>query len=224
MKQLLHRNNPWSGSACYRAASCLSCASNKDRKDDCSKRSIVYEVHCETCRQHKLADASSSGDTEQLEQKLDYIYVGQTSESCYVRGKGHQDSMKTCMNGGVKGEGKGDTSHMAIHVNMTHGGRASEAKFIMKKVRSYQSTFLRILAECIRIKYRLRETGVVVLNQKSGDFGSYSLPRLSMEGNDQEREPKAPAHVEGQPGDERRESKRWAANARKGKFKFKQKI
>ena len=120
-------------------------------------------------------------------------------------------------------EGKNDTSHMAIHVNMTHGGRESEAKFIMKKVRSYQSTFLRILAECIRIKYRSRETGVVVLNQKSGDFGSYSLPRLSVEGNDQEREPQAPAQGEGQPGDERRESQRWASKARKGKFKFKQK-
>ena len=59
------------------------------------------------------------------------------------------------MNTGMKGQC--DTSHMAYHIKETHGGRESEAKFIMKKVKSYPSTFLRILAECIRIKYRSRE-------------------------------------------------------------------
>ena len=104
---------------------------------------------------------------------------------------------------------------------------ASEAKFVMKKIKSYPSTFLRILAECIRIKNRSREKGVVVLNSKSGDFGSYSLPRLSVESHGQEREPQAPAQSDLQTGDERREPRRVDVpilNARKGKIKCKRKI
>ena len=64
---------------------------------------------------------------------------------------------------------------MATHINMTHGGQEAEAKFVMKKVRSYPSTFLRVLAECIRIKYRSREKGIVVLNQKSKVWGFWIL-------------------------------------------------
>ena len=168
---------------------------------------MVYEVHCAVCRSQ--------------EETLDYIYVGQTSESCYVRGAEHLDAMKA----GLRDEP--DKSHMATHVITTHGGVASEAKFMMKKIKSYPSTFLRILAECIRIKNRSREKGVVVLNSKSGDFGSYSLPRLSVESHGQEREPQAPAQSDLQTGEERREPRRVDVpilNARKGKIKCKRKI
>ena len=125
------------------------------------------------------------------------------------------------MKAGMKGQC--DTSHMAYHIKETHGGRESEAKFVMKKVKSYPSTFLRILAECIRIKYRSREKGISVLNQKSGDFGSYTLPRLSVGGHDQEMEPRAPAQGN-MPGDERSESRKCASSAGKAKVKFKKKI
>ena len=194
MKQLLHKNNPWSGAPCYRAASCLSCASDKDSKDNCSKHSVVYEVHCEACRKLKEEKKALGDDS------LDHIYVGLTSESCYVRGLGHVDSMEAGM------KGKSNTSHMAYHINTTHGGQVSEAKFVMKKVKSYPSTFLRILAECIRIKYRSREKGVLVLNSKAGDFGSYMLPRLSLRDHDQESEPQAQAQRARLPGDDRREA------------------
>ena len=69
---------------------------------------------------------------------------------------------------------------MASHINSVHGGQRDRAKFVMKKVKSYPSSFLRILAECIRIKYRSEEKGIEVMNQKSGDFGQYSLLRLSI--------------------------------------------
>ena len=61
MKQLLHRNNPWAGAPCYRAATCLSCASDKDSKDNCSKRSIVYEVHCSFCREEARRPGGTGG-------------------------------------------------------------------------------------------------------------------------------------------------------------------
>ena len=108
------------------------------------------------------------------EEGLDYVYVGQSSESCYTRGVSHQADMRAGL------QGKLDTSHMAAHINSVHGGRKEGAKFVMKKVKSYPTSFLRILAECIRIKYRSEEKGIMVMNQKSGDFGSYSLPRLSV--------------------------------------------
>ena len=213
MKQLLHRNNPWAGAPCYKADSCLSCASDKDIKDNCSKRSILYEVHCGPCRHQAELDKAAGKDW------VDYLYVGQTSESCFVRGNSHQTDMKAGM------KGQCDTSHMASHIIMTHGGVASEAKFIMKKIKSYPSTFLRILAEAIRIKNRAREKGIVVLNQKSGDFGSYTLPRLSVQSRGQEGEPPAPAQSASQTGDERREARRLDTQTRvKGKVKFKQKI
>ena len=128
-------------------------------------------------------------------------------------------------------KGKSDTtSALAYHVNTTHGGLVSEAKFVMKKIKSYPSTFLRVLAECVRIKTRSKEKGVVVLNSKSGDFGSYSLPRLSLDDHDQEREPQAPAQRAQLSGDDRREAQTADSSAsvlnarRKGKVKFKQKI
>ena len=212
LKQLLHRNNPWAGAPCHRATSCLSCASDKEKKDNCSKRSIVYEIHCSVCREEAKAKRNRG------EEGLDYIYVGQSSESCFVRGLSHQADLKAGL------QGKSDTSHMASHIMMAHGGRENEAKFVMKKVKSYPSTFLRILAECIRIKYRADEEGIVVMNQKSGDFGSYSLPRLSVNGIDQGREPQAQAQRK-LAIDERRESgvvDFSTSNARtKGKVKFK---
>ena len=210
---LLHRNNPWAGAPCHKAASCLSCASDKEKKDNCSKRSIVYEVHCSVCREEAKAKRASG------EEGLDYIYVGHSSESCYVRGLSHQADMRAGL------QGKSDTSHMASHIMTAHGGREDGAKFVMKKVKSYPSTFLRILAECIRIKYRADEEGVVVMNQKSGDFGSYSLPRLSLNGFDQERGPQAQAQRNLQTVDERRGSQMEDSsimNARTmGKVKFK---
>ena len=124
--------------------------------------------------------------------------------------------------------GESDTSHMAYHINTTHGGLVSEAKFVMKKVKSYPSTFLRILAECIRIKSRSREKGIMVLNSKSGDFGSYTLPRLSIEqGEDQERESQTPAHRAPITGEARSEAQGADVSLsllnarRKGKVKFK---
>ena len=70
-----------------------------------------------------------------------------------------------------------------------------------------------------------REKGIVVLNRKSGDFGSYTLPRLSIQSHGQEGEPQAPAHSAVQTGGERREAGRVDTEARvKGKINCKQKI
>ena len=68
----------------------------------------------------------------------------------------------------------------------------------------------------------------MVLNQKSGDFGSYSLPRLSVQNGDQEGGPQAPPQRNLQTSEDRRGSRVVNfsfPNAReRGKAKVKQKI
>ena len=54
-------------------------------------------------------------------------------------------------------------------------------KFRMMILRTYTTTFSRAMGEVIRILYRSKEKGVLLLNSKAGDFMSYSLPRLSVQ-------------------------------------------
>ena len=59
----------------------------------------------------------------------------------------------------------------------TLGGAPGEQPRIgMTIVRTYASAFTSVMGEVIRIFYRSREENVVLLNSKSGDFASYSLP------------------------------------------------
>ena len=44
------------------------------------------------------------------------------------------------------------------------------------------------MGEVIRILYRSKEKGVVLLNSKAGDFATYSLPRLSVKNWEDEQE------------------------------------
>ena len=44
------------------------------------------------------------------------------------------------------------------------------------------------MGEVIRILYRSKEKGVVLLNSKAGDFASYSLPRLSVQNWEEDEE------------------------------------
>ena len=113
------------------------------------------------------AEFCFQSDPDQLQvgdEGLDYVYVGHSSESCYTRGLSHQADMRAGL------QGKLETSHMASHIHSVHGGQRDRAKFVMKKVKSYPSSFLRILAECIRIKYRSEEKGIMVMNQKIWGF------------------------------------------------------
>ena len=76
-------------------------------------------------------------------------------------------------------QGTFDGSHMARHALEMHPGE--EPKFGMTIVKTYNSTFTRAMGEVVRILYRSKEKGVVLLNSKAGDFASYSLPRLSVQ-------------------------------------------
>ena len=79
-----------------------------------------------------------------------------------------------------------DGSHMARHALEMHPGK--EPMFGMTIVRTYTTTFSRAMGEVIRILYRSKERGVVLLNSKAGDFASYSLPRLSVQNWEEDEE------------------------------------
>ena len=51
-----------------------------------------------------------------------------------------------------------------------------QPRFGMTIVSTYTSAFTLVMGEVIRIFYRSREENVVLLNSKTGDFASYSLP------------------------------------------------
>ena len=74
---------------------------------------------------------------------------------------------------------------MARHALEMHPGE--EPKFGMTIVRTYNNTFTRAMGEVVRILYRSKEKGVVLLNSKAGDYGSYSLPRLSVHNWEEEK-------------------------------------
>ena len=74
--------------------------------------------------------------------------------------------------------GSFDGSHMARHALEMHPGE--EPKFGITIVRTYKSSFTLAMGEVIRILYRSREKGMVLLNSKARDFATYSLPRLSV--------------------------------------------
>ena len=62
-------------------------------------------------------------------------------------------------------EGRFDGSHMARHALEVHPGE--EPQFGMTIVRTYNSAFILAMEEVIRILYRSRERGVILLNSKA---------------------------------------------------------
>ena len=160
MLRLLHTNDPFAGAPCGRLT-CIPCNnSDKEKMENCDKRGIVYETFCTVCREVAKAKKARG------EEATDYIYVGTTHLAMADRQAQHiQDSKR-----GKKG--KSDGSHMACHALEVHPGQ--DPKFGMKIVRTYPNTFTRAMGEVIRILYRSKEKGVVLLNSKAGDFASYS--------------------------------------------------
>ena len=127
----------------------------------------MYETFCAPCQE--LAKIKRARGKEASL----YIYVGTSILAMAVWGAVHLRDSRRGMLGSFYG------SHMARHALEMHLGE--EPKFGMTIVKTYNSTFTRAMGEVVRILYRSKEKGVVLLNSKAGDFASYSLPRLSVQ-------------------------------------------
>ena len=78
------------------------------------------------------------------------------------------------------------TSHMFIHLRESHPGENPRPRWGMKIVKTYTTTFKRLLGELVHIKYLAKDPNVELLNKKCGGYQGYTIPRLSVWDGDKE--------------------------------------
>ena len=115
IEDLLHKSNPWEERDCGREG-CLSCETARKEENvkhkNCTVRSILYKTWCKTCRRQnesKIKGENSSltnkRKLEELVEKEDYVYIGETSRSVNERGSEHLKDLEFLR----------DRSHMLKH-------------------------------------------------------------------------------------------------------------
>ena len=102
---------------------CLPCQSGGERKGDCEKNSITYQIICETCL---LAGRST-------------IYEGETGRNAFARGLEHQQGLRQ----------KSEQSALWKHCILEHSSQ--EADFSMKIIQCHTSSLCRQVHEAVRI-------------------------------------------------------------------------
>ena len=92
LQDLLTSLTPWKGKICERK-DCMLCETkirtNKNLKQECSKRNLVYETKCQTCEerdQRKIEEYEEKDDREKqkLRERIKvHKYIGETAHSVY---------------------------------------------------------------------------------------------------------------------------------------------
>ena len=124
---------------------------------------------------------------------LTYRYCGTTSGGMRRRGGQHLADLKAGLEGKLD---KDKTSHMLHHIRASHPGENPRPRWGMKMIKTYSTTFKRLLAELVHIKYLAKDPNIVLLNQKCGGYQGYQLPRLSVQWGSEEG-PAAPTQETG---------------------------
>ena len=101
LEDMLHKSNCWENSDCGRE-NCKICETSvKDESipfKNCTRRSILYKTLCESCRKRNVSKLGekiegenrfSKRKFEELIEKEDYVYFGETSRSSNERGTEH---------------------------------------------------------------------------------------------------------------------------------------
>ena len=181
VRQLLHRNNPWGGLPCSHAGStgphgdqvgCLPCSGDNETKQSCTKIFSVYETTCLSCDE-KFKEKESKGEETGLKVK----YCGTTKGGLIRRGNQHLKDLKL----GLEDKLGDKTPHMFIHIREAHQEENPRPRWGMRMVKTYTSTFKRLLAELVHIKYLAKDPKIELLNRKCGGYQGYSIPRLSVD-------------------------------------------
>jgi hypothetical protein len=169
LEGLLHKSNPWSGADCAREK-CLLCETKQSHpqyeNQRCSKRNVVYETWCETCRleDEKTTETETDGKKRQQDVKL-FKYIGESRRSCFERGLEHQNDCQQLK----------PSSHMLKHILDRHEGQQpGDIKFLMKAVKFHHSAFERQIHEAVLIQANRAHH---LLNSKS-EYNRCALPRL----------------------------------------------
>ena len=200
---ILHSSNPWRGEDCGRER-CLLCATKQmtgqGLGQDCTKRSLVYETWCNTCKveEEEAIDLEDIEEEEKAAKKRNikvHKYIGETARSSYERGAEHQAAL----------EKLDEDSHMLKHIISKHRDRdMEEVKFGMRVVRFTRSALERQVFESVMIQEERRESHI--MNSKS-EYSRCTLPRLTAKMGEEEYDKKR--------NEEKREEKKQEETVRK---------
>ena len=124
----------------------------KDKNQDCTRRSIVYETWCETCLQRKIDKVEE--ETEDLEERRRriekiprYKYIGETARSAFERGVEHQGALEKLQ----------EDSHLLKHIANNHRGEdIDNIKFGMRIYKQTRTALERQVTESVRIQEEQR--------------------------------------------------------------------
>ena len=155
----------------------------KGKKQDCTKRSLVYETWCQTCyleEEKKIDDEEIDEDEkEQKKRKIRmHKYVGETARSAYERGLEHQEAYEKLE----------EDSHMLKHVVNHHRDmELEEVKFGMRVVSFTRSAMERQVLESVKIQEERSKSNI--MNSKS-EYSRCTIPRLTAKMGDKDYDKK----------------------------------
>ena len=105
LARMLPSTNPWGPGDCGRM-DCGICSQQDEKQQDCRKRNILYENHCQVCKLDLKDGETESSFLRDGKGK----YVGESSRSMYERAKEHQRDR----------DNKEDDSHQIKHWRLEH--------------------------------------------------------------------------------------------------------
>ena len=145
---ILRTTTPWKGEQCRTKE-----MTGKNKNQDCTKRSIVYETLYETCLQEEIKKIEDEFEEEEDRKKQigrikNYKYIGKTARSAYERGVEHQSDLEKLQ----------EDSHLLKHITKRHrGAKLEKIKFGMKIVRQTRSALERQVTESVIIQEEQRD-------------------------------------------------------------------
>ena len=179
---ILHSSNPWKGEDCGRQG-CLLCKTKemtgKGKKQDCMKRSLVYETWCETCYRAEIDKIDEEeGDEEEKERKKKrikmYKCIGETARSVYERGMEHLLAL----------EKMEEDSHMMKHIAIKHSDKdIDDVKFGMRVISYTRTALERQILESVKIQEEKKKHWI--LNSRA-EYSRCTIPRLTAKMGDKE--------------------------------------
>ena len=140
-------------------------------KQECSRRSLVYETRCQTCEEREIQKIKELEKDEKEEKQLlgknkIYKYVGETAHSVFERSNEHLSDIEQLK----------PSSHLLKHLLDQHEEEDHKAIIFNLKIISFcHSSFNRQIKESVVIQ---QERGHNLLNSKA-EFNRSAVPRLT---------------------------------------------
>ena len=175
IEDLLHKSNPWENTDCGRE-NCLSCESSiKDERNkfkNCTRRSVVYKTWCQTCRNENkekivMETGINKRKWEELLEKEDYLYIGETSRSINERSGEHMKDLEYLR----------ERSHMLKHAASKHPEiHPHKVEFRICTLSQHKTAFERQLTEAVLIR---KHSGTKLMNSKQ-EYTRCYIPKISV--------------------------------------------